>query len=575
MENLETILSEVTANKLTEEDQLKIKEILSKYQVETNNSEHNLEEPYAEEGFEFPDQEWQDPSDLEFLSEQTQQPEINSEATNSKADNSEATNSNTDNSEAVIKMDEMGQLQLPLEQSAQMEMDLSLPSIETNVVEEKLEKQPIIIDENGQLQLILEDSAQMNLSVQADAAQLPENQSKEKSETINSDTPIITDINGRKEPILSLEGLEGVAAQTATMDSTINNSPVSKFKNFEKLANDSLGKLNNLFNFRDENGKIDWHNQAKKTVLVLKNVKNAALDNKVVNALKSTLVKKYKNSKFGIKTHQIADTITVNLMSREERYNREFKNTIALLGYNVNELIKPTNEPMLTLQEVSDNINLSLKNKLGLELTDNGYQSTLLTELNDEQKVKFIQTIVWPKLTEMMGESMKLFEALKDIKEKNPICKEIAQMAKKNNMEEELFATMLLKSPELLTQKNIKGLDKLLSKKEQIEELYFKNEELFGKNFIVLQNLVKASASIQKTIIGLDISTEDKQTVLQQMKSTVVKSENSKKILFENIQDSVTSSLHDNQFVKSLRNINEKILKMRQTQQKETTKLKM
>ena len=583
MENLETILSEMTENKLTEEDQLKIKEILNKYQVNTNTSEVVLEEHPVEDGFELPDPEWENPLDLDFLSENSNEVSEPNNIENNKEETviSNVENDKEQNATPIIQIDENGQLQLPLEPNLQMELDLSSNQEKVSSDVENHKEQtitPVIqIDENGQLQLPLEQDSQMELGLSSNQEKIIQNNDDSKKDEPTLNLPI-NDINSRKEPVLSLDGLERVSAQSATIDSPLytNTKTISKFKNFETLANNSLGKFSNLFNFRDENGKIDWYNKAQKTVIVLTNIKNAALDNKVVNTLKSMVVKKYKNSKFGIKTHQIADTITVNLMSREERYNREFKNTMTLLGYDVKELIKPTNEPMLTLQDVSDNINSSLKNKLGLELTTNGYESTLLKELNDEQKVQFIQNIVWPKLTEMMGESMKLFEALKDIKEKNPLYKEISQIAKKNDMEEELFATMLLKSPELLKEKNIKGLDKLLSKKEEVESLYFKNEELFGKNFVVMQNLVKASSSIQKTIAGLDISKDYKQAVLQDMKSTVIKSDNSKKVLFESVQDNITSSLQDNNFVKSLRNINETILKIRQSQQKEAgTKLKM
>lgn len=548
MENLETILSEMTENQLTQEDQLKIKEILSKYSV--NNQNVSVDER-VEEGFELPNNDWEEPLDLDFdfLSQNSEQ-----------HDSINETNNNTIHEEKnvlpIIQMDEYGQLQLPLEQSIQMELDLSINQPEVSPPQVQLEK---VGSEK------VESVTAKNEQVLGEDYSTP---------TDNLTNLNIADSNGRKEPVLNFDGLDSVVAQNIAIETPSMDATMFKFKSFEALGNNSLGKLNNLFNFRDENGKIDWYNKAQKTVLVLGNIKNAALDNKVVNTLKSMVVKKYNNSKFGIRTNQIADTITVNLMSREERYNREFKNTVALLGYDVQELIKPTNEPMLTLQDVSDNVNNSLKKQLGLELTNHGYEATLLKELNDEQKVKFIQNIMWPKLTEMMGESIKLFEALKDIKQKNPLTKEIAHLAKKNDMEEDLLATMLLKSPELLKQKGIKGLDKLLARKEDIENLYFKNEELYGKNFIVIQNLIKATNSIQKTIIGLDISKEHKEAILKDIKTTVVKSDNKKSVLLENIQDSVTSSLQDNQFVKSLREINDTILKIRNSKTKDV-KLKM
>lgn len=527
IQNLESVLSQMTENKLSEEDHLKIKEILGKYNInKTTTSESVLEHEHLEEGFEFPESEWEDPSDLDFTNHDANEINVQESEVVNPVENFQV--------KSVLKIDENGQYQLPLDESQQMELDLSLQTIEPEPVIQKEIKQETT----------------------------PENIE-----------PILPEINndGRKEPVLSLEGIEGVEANAATLDTPILPPKSQKFKNFENMAQNAMGKVHNLFNFRDENGKIDWYGAGKKTVLVLKNVKNAALDNIVVNRLKGMIVKKYSNSKFGIKTNQIADTITVNLMSREERYNREFKNTISLLGYDVKELITPKNEPMLTLQEVSDNLNKNLKENLGLELTNNGYSSDFIKGLNEDQKAQFIQTIVWPKLTEMMAESMKLFEALKDIKAKNPLCREIAQVAKKNDMEPDLFATLLSKSPEILKQKGIKGIDSLLERKEEIENVYFKNEELFGKNFVVLQNLVKASASIQKIVIDSNLSKDYKQKILTDMKTTVIKSDTKKKVLFDTVQESITSSLQDADFVKSLREVNDSILKIRKIQNKETT----
>lgn len=532
IQNLESVLSQMTENKLSDEDQLKIKEILSKYEINKTTTDSVVEHEYVEEGFEAPGDEWEDPSDLNFINNDENEVTLQEAETITTIENTKV--------ESVIKIDENGQYQLPLDDSQQMELDLSLPSIELEVIN----SEPVSQTES-----------QQEVPPENVEPMLPE---------INTDE--------RKEPVLSLEGMEGVAANTATLDMPILPPKSQRFKSFENMAQNAMGKVHNLFNFRDENGKIDWYDAGKKTVLVLKNVKNAALDNVVVNRLKGMIAKKYSKSKFGIKTNQIADTITVNLISREERYNREFKNTIALLGYDVKELITPKNEPMLTLQEVSDNLNKNLKENLGLELTNNGYSSDFIKGLNEDQKAQFIQTIVWPKLTEMMAESMKLFEALKDIKAKNPICKEITQIAKKNDMEPDLFATLLSKSPEILKQKGIKGIDSLLERKEEIENVYFKNEELFGKNFVVLQNLVKASASIQKIVIDSNLSKDYKQKILTDMKTTVIKSDikTNKKVLFDTVQESITSSLQDADFVKSLREVNDSILKIRKTQNKET-----
>lgn len=492
-ENLESILSQINENKLSADDQIKIKEILGKYISKNVNEPNNtvLNDSPFEDGFEFP-----------IIEEKV-----------------------------IPQLDENGQYQLFDDNPTQMELNLNINE-EIVPTEEKL----FVIPEIKEI--------------------MTENQSTDSYS------------DGRKEPIFNLDAMIDVNAKTATISPEILNIEKNrKFKNFETMASNTMGRFHNMFNFTNENGKIDWYNKAVKTVLVLKSVKDVALDNKVVNKLKTFINNKYAKSKLGMKTTEIADTITINLMSREERYNKDFKHTIALLGYDVKELITPNSTPMLTLQDVSDNVNKSLKENLNLELTDNGYSSKFLLTLSDENKVEFIQKMIWPKLTEMMGESVKLFEALNEIKKKNPLCVQISEMATKNNIDEDLFATMLVKNPEILKQKGIKGIDKLLEQKNEIENVYFKNEELAGKNFIVMQNLIKASSSMQKLIVSTNIPKEDKQRILIDMQKTTVKSDNKKKILFETIRDSVISSLQDVDFVKSLREVNESIVKIRMGQQ--------
>lgn len=532
-ENLESILSQIVENKLTEEDQMKIKEILGKYGIKKNVEVNNND---VEQGFESFNEEWQDPTELDYLHEHETTSVPVSEVS-------------VPIEKPILEIDENGQYQLPFITTPQMQLDLISPEEVSPKIETTI---PVIEDVTP----VIDSNEPILGKIATVVDTLPENK-----------------VNSRIEPIFTLDAIPEAVAQSTTLNTQdiLQSPPVkTKFKSFENMAQNTLGKVHNLFNFKDQNGKIDWHNKATKTVLLLKNIKNSALDNKLVNRVKSLVNEKYSKSKLGIKTNKIADTITINLMSREERYNKDFKNTIALLGYEVKELIAPNSTPMLTLQDVSNNVNKTLKEKLDLDLTDNGYSSKFLSTLSEENQVRFIQKMVWPKLTEMIGESIKLFEALKEIKSKNPLCKEISQMAMKNNIEEELFITMLLKNPEALKQKGVEGIEKLLEQKIEIENVYFKNEELSGKNFIVIQNLIKASSSMQTLVANSHLPKEQKQQVLLEMKNTVVKSDSKKKVLFETVQDSVTSSLKDNDFVKSLREVNESILKIRNTQNKET-----
>lgn len=517
-ENLHNILSQLAEKKLTEEDQQNLQKILEKYAVDKNPL---AEEFHLEPGFELPEDEWQPPEDFELDQEQVVEP---------------TNQNNTETKEKIsIQIDENGQYLLPLESSNQLELDLKE---EQNVSEPLI--QPVAPN--------IEPSKEVTV---------------DNTKMDNTEPDISTD--GRKEPILNFDEISSVQQNAIPLQEEKIVNP-QKFSKFESMAQNAFGKVHNLLNFKDSNGKIDWYGKAHKTTLVLKGVKNIALNNKVMNKLKAYVGNKYSNSKFGIKATQISDTIVVNLMSREERYNKEFKNTMTLLGYNVTELISPTSTPMLTLQDVSNNVNKVLKEKLNLDLTNGGYSSSFMASLNEESKIEMIKTVIWPQLNQMIGESIKLFEALKEIKSKNPLFKEIAEIAKKNNMQEDLFATMLLKNPDLLKEKGVEGLDKILNKKSEIEEVYFKHEELSGKNFIVIQNLVKASSSIQKVVVSANINQEQKQRILTEMQNTVVKSDNNKKVLFKTIQDSVTSSLQDTDFVKSLRDVNESILKIRKNQ---------
>ena len=282
-ENLHNILSQLAEKKLTEEDQQNLQKILEKYAVDKNPL---AEEFHLESGFELPEDEWQPPEDFELDQEQVV------EQTNPN---------NTETKEKInIQIDENGQYLLPLESSNQLELDLKE---EQNVSEPLV--QPVTTN--------IEPSKEVTI---------------DNTKIDNTEPDISTD--GRKEPILNFDEISNVQQNAIPLQEEKIVNP-QKFSKFESMAQNAFGKVHNLLNFKDSNGKIDWYGKAHKTTLVLKGVKNIALNNKVMNKLKAYVGQKYSNSKFGIKATQISDTIVVNLMSREERYNKEFKNTMTLL----------------------------------------------------------------------------------------------------------------------------------------------------------------------------------------------------------------------------------------------------
>lgn len=416
-------------------------------------------------------------------------------------------------------------------------------------------------DENGQYLLPLEENPQMNLDLDEKII-TPENE-KIIAEENNS---------GRLEPFFSLDEMS-VSQKAIEMPNLVNNHSNQKFKQFELMAQNSLGKVKNFFNFRNENGKLDWHNIYSKTVLVISGTTNAILDNKVANGIKSFIGNKFKSSKIGIKTTKIADTLSVNLMSREDRYNKDFKNIMELMGYSVKELIEPTNEPMLSLEDVSNNIKNSLTKDLKVEFDGNKTKIKSLENLSPEQKIESINKFIWPKITSMLEESISLSYASRETRDKNPLYKKIKKAAQVNNISEELFVHYLLKDSEFL-EKNCKGIGELLIKKDEIENLYFKLEEISAKNFVVMQNIVKVGLSIQKTVGELPIDKEEKQALLSTLNKTVISSKNNKQILFNTLQESVLESLNDDDYKKSLVEINTSILKIRETNQQKEQSLK-
>ena len=434
-------------------------------------------------------------------------------------------------------------------------------SIELNEIQEQInnEQEPSIIpevkkvipqvDEDGQYLLPLEDEPQIVLGV------------VNKSEEIETKT--IND-SSRIEPVFSLDEME-VEAQAITMHN--DNIKPQKFKQFESMAQNSLGKVKNFFNFKNEDGKLDWHNVYSKTVLVVSGTTNALLDNKVVNGLTSFIGKKFKSSKLGVHTTKIADTLTINLMSREDRYNKDFKNTMALMGYSVTELIKPTNEPMLSLEDVSKNIKDKLSESLSVKYNDNTITIKSLENLTPEQKVESINKFIWPKITSMLEESIKLSYATRETRDKNPLYKKIKQVAELNGISEELFVHYLLKDQDFLKNNQFKEFSGLLLKKPEIESLYFKLEEISAKNFVVMQNVVKVGLSIQKTVDELPIEKEEKQAMLSKFNNTVIANKNNKQIVFSTLQESVLDSLKDENYKKSLVEVNSSILKIREMNQ--------
>lgn len=435
------------------------------------------------------------------------------------------------------------------------------PRIELDEIQEQIntEQEPSIIpevkkfipqvDEDGQYLLPLEDEPQIVLDV------------VNKSEEIETKT--IND-SSRIEPVFSLDEMD-VEAQAITMHN--DNIKPQKFKQFESMAQNSLGKVKNFFNFKNEDGKLDWHNVYSKTVLVVSGTTNALLDNKVVNGLTSFIGKKFKSSKLGVHTTKIADTLTINLMSREDRYNKDFKNTMALMGYSVTELIKPTNEPMLSLEDVSKNIKDKLSESLSVKYNDNTITIKSLENLTPEQKVESINKFIWPKITSMLEESIKLSYAARETRDKNPLYKKIKQVAELNGISEELFVHYLLKDPDFLKNNQFKEFSGLLLKKPEIESLYFKLEEISAKNFVVMQNIVKVGLSIQKTVDELPIEKEEKQAMLLKFNNTVIANKNNKQIVFSTLQESVLDSLKDENYKKSLVEVNSSILKIREMNQ--------
>lgn len=431
------------------------------------------------------------------------------------------------------------------------------------VIEPALEEKIINpqVDENGQYLLDLENNQQLELdldtSVSPNKDLVQDVPNVETTNQVNNDQRI--------EPVFSLDSMD---VSPRAIDMPVPSISNQRFNKFESMAQNSLGKVKNFFNFKDENGKLDWHNVYAKSVLVVSSTTNALLDNKVVNGLKSFIGNKFKSSKIGIHTTKIADTLTVNLMSREDRYNKDFKNTMALMGYSVKELINPTNEPMLSLEDVAINIKKELSDSLSVNFGSDKTTIKALENLSPEQTIESINKFIWPKITSMLEESIKLSYAARETRDKNPLYKKIQKAAQLNNISEELFVHYLLKDPEFLEKNKCKGIGGLLLKKDEIENLYFKLEEISAKNFVVMQNLVKVGLAVQKTISDLPMeSKEEKQALLSSLNKTVISSKNNKQILFNTLQESVLESLNDNDYKKSLVEINSSILKIREINQ--------
>ncbi len=167
----------------------------------------------------------------------------------------------------------------------------------------------------------------------------------------------------------------------------------------------------------------------------------------------------------------------------------------------------------------------------------------------------------------MLEESIKLSYAARETRDKNPLYKKIKQVAELNGISEELFVHYLLKDPDFLKNNQFKEFSGLLIKKPEIESLYFKLEEISAKNFVVMQNIVKVGLSIQKTVDELPIEKEEKQAMLSKFNNTVIANKNNKQIVFSTLQESVLDSLKDENYKKSLVEVNSSILKIREMNQ--------
>lgn len=250
------------------------------------------------------------------------------------------------------------------------------------------------------------------------------------------------------------------------------------------------------------------------------------------------------------------------VLSKEQIYEKEFKNLFKILGYSAQSFLDPNKFSELSSYHLDLHLNDFIKEKLQLNEGEK-YIPNLIIDLNIEDQLMFIHNIILPTIIETINETTKLFKVLKDLKEINPLYQEISQAVKQSNIEESLFMALLFQSPKLLINKNIPKIEELLLKTNEIENFHYKNEQLFSTNLLVTNKFIEIVNHVQKFIMNLDcpLKIREKNCMIIQKNFLSLNDSNHK--IFQIVKDKIVCSLQHEFYLKSELNVIKKIFERR------------
>lgn len=294
----------------------------------------------------------------------------------------------------------------------------------------------------------------------------------------------------------------------------LNTKKTLKVPKFFSMIATNLQKLNTNFSFKKEND-FSWGNLFYKKQLSYELMKDNAFQvynkgNILLQKFKIDL--KIKAQSYGVivKEGNILNSVnklvqTITLIGDKisiNKLNKQFKNNLALIGFEAHELFQPTNKTFLNVTEVAENIDNKLSKNLNLQKIDDSYSFTILEGLTAERKFEMINKIIWPQLAKELGQSMGLAISLSDLLNKNKDLKSLLAFSKKNDMHTDIIIHSLKNNPEIL--KNYPGFENLKKDKDIILSSSEKYGILIQNNLVILKSLIKATTTLKNELLEID-----------------------------------------------------------------------
>lgn len=361
-----------------------------------------------------------------------------------------------------------------------------------------------------------------NLELQDILRQLDE-QKKINTSLTDIVQKLLSEKKGDIEPKLGLD--EDLSKLTQQHVSSLGHEP--SFIMFDKdeenhpqmksMIATSLNDRTSNFSFKKKNN-FNWNNLTHKiSLLITPPLEHLSEKGKVLYQ-KHKISLKEKANLWKAQIHEsIKDNIeNITLIGDKriiKKLNKSFKNNLALLGFDVQEVISGKKNNAIGTDKVQENIEQLLQNKINIHANDGEYDITLLNELDSKMKLEMIKKIIWPSLAKELTSNMELTLYLSQLANNDKALKDLFKFSKKNNIHADIVIHSLKKNPDIL--KNYSDSNKIFENKEQILFSENKYSTLTENNLVVLNSLIKVTEKIKSILSDLPENLNAKEFIEQ------------------------------------------------------------